>query len=87
MCRSFGERRNTCCSTSSSTVDRPDPELKILKENEHLMNKIVRITAAEGNVEQARRYEKKSMLETHKKLEKMRINSENKMIAKRISTQ
>ena len=51
------------------------------------MNKIVRITAAEGNVEQARRYEKKSMLETHKKLEKMRINSENKMIAKRISTQ
>ena len=51
------------------------------------MNKIVRISATGGNAEQARLYEKKSMLQSAQKLEKKRITSENKDIAKRISKQ
>lgn len=87
LSRSSEGKTNTLCSTSCSTVRSSHAELKIQKENEHLINKIVRINAAEGNVEEARRYEKKSMLKTMMKLEKKRITSENKFIARRITTQ
>lgn len=85
--QSSEEKISISCSTSISTVRVHKPELKIQKENEHLINKIVRINAGEGNAEEARRYEKKSMLQTMMKLEKKRITSENKFIARRITTQ
>lgn len=51
------------------------------------MNKIVKICATDKDLEPARKHEKKSMLKTMQKLENKRIHSENKMIARRISTQ
>ncbi len=61
--------------------------LKIQKENKYLINKIVRINAGESHPELACKYEKKSLLDTMQRLEKKRIDSENKLIARRISTQ
>ena len=51
------------------------------------MNKIVKINATENDLDAVRKYEKKSMLKTMQKHEGKRINSENKDIARRISTQ
>lgn len=47
----------------------------------------MRINAGENHPELACKYEKKSLLDTMQRLEKKRIDSENKLIARRISTQ
>ncbi len=60
---------------------------RILNENKHLMNKIVKINTTEKDFETKPKYEKKSLLKQLQKLESEKIKYENTNLARRIETQ
>ena len=51
------------------------------------MDKIVKISAAEADLERALSHKKKSLLEKHRRQEERRIGEENRHILARIHTQ